>query len=143
MKNIKPALGTLLLGLSLTTFTAFAQSSNDAQARPGATSAQEATQGSRAAGVMSDEERERRYDAEKKRCDNLQGDEKDVCQKQAEANRATAKAESERRKQTAEASRDANKKEKDGQYDVEKEKCGAMSGDAKDRCLAEVRTRFN
>src|SRR5690606_36354242 len=97
MKNLKPALGTLLLGFSLTAFTAMAQSPNGAQPAAGTSAAQEATQTPQAGNgaAMTDEERNNRYENEKKRCENLKGDEKDVCEKEAEANRDAAKAESE------------------------------------------------
>lgn len=156
MKALKPALGTIILSFSMTAFAAVAQTTNDNPANTGATATQEANSpGSANAqagndasqqrnnGAMSDEAREQRYEAEKKRCENLQGDEKDVCEKQAEANRDAAKADSERDAKKAEANRDANKEKKDAQFKVEKEKCEAMSGDAQDRCIAEVKTRFD
>lgn len=142
MKTLKPALGTLLLGLGLTAFTALAQTSNGAPPAAGPAATQGTSQSTQA-GAMSDDQLQRRYEAEKKRCENLKGDEKDICEKQAEANRDAAKAESERSAKTAEATHDANKEKKDAQYEVEKKKCEALSGDAQDRCMAELKTRFN
>ena len=66
-----------------------------------------------------------------------------ICEQQADANRDAAEAESERQTRTAEANRDANKEKKDAQYEVERTKCEAMSGDAQDRCLADVDRRFD
>ncbi len=142
MKTLKPALGTLLLGFSLTAFTALAQTSNGSPPAAEAAASQGASQ-SPQAGAMSDDQLQHRYEAEKKRCENLKDDEKDICEKQAEANRDTAKAESERSAKTAEANHDANKEKKDAQYEVEKRKCEALSGDAQDRCMAELKTRYN
>src|SRR5690606_13061157 len=64
MKTLKPALGTLLLGLSLTAFTALAQTSSGSPPAAGTAATQGASQ-SPQAGAMSDDQVQRRYDAEK------------------------------------------------------------------------------
>lgn len=142
MKILKPALGTLILGFSLTAFSAYAQTATDNQAKPGTTQQTDRNH-QNANAPMSDEARKSRYEAEKKRCETMQGDQKDICEKKAETDRDTAKADSERAKKNAEADRDANKDKKEAQYDLEKEKCEAMSGDAQDRCITELKTRFD
>lgn len=83
-----------------------------------------------------------RYDAAVKQCDGLKGNDKDVCKKEAEAQRDSAKADAKAGKETAEARHDAEKEKRDAAYDVAKEKCDAMSGDAKDQCIAQAKTKF-
>lgn len=142
-KILKPVLGTLVLGFSLTTFSAIAQTNNGQAANQGAAASQQADQHNRNHAAMSDDQIDQRYEAEKKRCENLEGDEKDVCEKQAETNRDQAKADSKQSAKTADARHEANKEKKDAQFELEKEKCKAMSGDAQDRCMSEVKTRYN
>ena len=104
------------------------------------------------------------YAVAKERCDDLAGNEKDVCVKKAEAAETTAKADAEAQMKTSEANATANEKtgearsdassesadarkdateqKLDAQYEVAKEKCDTFSDDAKDRCLDEAKARF-
>lgn len=82
------------------------------------------------------------YDQAMKRCDALKGNEKDVCEKEAKAQRESAKADAKEAKESAEAHQEAVEDKRDAQYKVAKEKCDAMSGDAKDACLAEAKTKY-
>ncbi|WP_397473670.1 hypothetical protein [Pusillimonas sp.] len=143
MTKLQSALCTLALGFSLTAFNAAAQSTADTQADAGAGTTQQSNSQARDNAAMTDEQRDQRHEVEMKRCESMQGDEKDICEKQADANRDKAEAESERSEKTADATHDANKEKKDAQYKVEKEKCKAMSGDAQDRCMDEIKTRFD
>ena len=76
-------------------------------------------------GVRTNDQIDNQYKMDKKQCDGMKGNAKDVCQKQAEA------------------SHDAAKTRNDADYKVGKEKCDAMSGNAKDACMADLKTRFN
>jgi hypothetical protein len=104
------------------------------------------------------------YAVARERCDDLAGNAKDVCVKQAKSERVAAKADakvqmksleanSKANEKSAEARSDANVKvadvkkdaaesKLDAQYSVEKEKCDKFAGATKDSCLLEVKTRF-
>jgi hypothetical protein len=86
---------------------------------------------------------EARYEVAKERCDDMTGNSKDVCVTQAKADRDKAKADVKAGKELREASDDAQKTKNEADYKVAKERCDALSGDAKDGCLASARARFN
>jgi hypothetical protein len=95
-----------------------------------------------AASSMTPQQIDAQYDTAMKRCDGLKGNEHDVCEKEAKAQRDAAKADAKAGKESAEARHDAEKEKRDAAYDVAKEKCDAMSGDAKDQCIAKAKTQF-
>lgn len=72
------------------------------------------------------------YDVARERCDDLAGNKKDVCVKEAKA--ASGKA--------SEARKDAAEDKSDARYQVEKEKCDQFSGAAKDQCQDQAKARF-
>jgi hypothetical protein len=104
------------------------------------------------------------YDVAKERCDDVAGNAKDVCVKEAKAALVAAKADAKVKMKTLIANTQADKKvvearsdasakvsdvrseaaadKTDAQYKVEKEKCEALAGNAKDGCLAQAKTRF-
>jgi len=91
--------------------------------------------------VRTNDQIDNQYKMDKKACDGMKGNQKDVCQQQAEANRDKAKADAKAGKEKAEANHDAAKVKNDADYKVGKEKCDAMSGNAKDACMADLKTR--
>lgn len=148
MKILKPAFGALLLGFSLTAFTTTVAAQTTEGTSAGAPNTQQtapqAQTGSQA--TLTDEQLDRRHEAEKRRCNDLSGDEKDLCEKQADANRDAEQADSEPRAERpadpVDAFRDANKEKKEAQYNAEKRKCEAISGDAQNRCMDELKARY-
>jgi hypothetical protein len=104
------------------------------------------------------------YAVAKEKCDDLSGNAKDVCRKEAKAAFVTAKANAKvteksadanatareksseanakARKSTADARKDASTEKRDAEYAVAKEKCEAYSGDAKTTCVNEAKARF-
>lgn len=94
-----------------------------------------------AAPMRSNEQIDNQYKMDKKQCDAMKGNQKDVCLKQAEATRDKAKADAKAGKEKAEANHDAAKARNDADYKVGKEKCDALSGNAKDACMADLKTR--
>lgn len=94
-----------------------------------------------ASAVRSDEQIDNQYKMDKKQCDGMKGNAKNVCQEQAEANRDKAKADAKAGKEKAESSHDAAKARNDADYKVGREKCDAMSGNAKDACMADLKSR--
>jgi hypothetical protein len=104
------------------------------------------------------------YKVAKEKCDDLKGNDKDVCVKEAKANYTRAKGDAKIAKtvkteahnpsvaasgvsktpeKVADAKRDAIEDNKEAQYKVAKEKCDAMSGQSKDNCVAEAKLKFS
>lgn len=104
------------------------------------------------------------YGVAKEKCDDLSGNPKDVCVKEAKSVQTTAKAEAKAQMKTAEANaaadetsaeaqskadetskqarKDATADEIDAGYAVAKEKCDSFAGGAKDTCLDQAKKRF-
>ena len=93
------------------------------------------------------------YGVAKEKCDQLSGNSKDVCVKEADARRVRAKADAKveqvaadtqedtAAKQT-EARRKAAEAKRDADYKVAVEKCDALSGAAKDTCVSDAKLRY-
>lgn len=92
--------------------------------------------------AMTSEQIEAQYDTAMKQCDNMKGNDKDVCEEKAKAQRDSAKADAKANKETAEARHEAASDKRDAAYNVAKENCDAMSGDAKDQCIAQAKTKY-
>lgn len=91
------------------------------------------------------------YDTAKEKCDDLAGNQKDVCVKDAKAAHVAAlgqakvqktSAASDNPSKVAEARKDAAEDRKDANYSAAKERCDAMSGANKDRCIADAKAKF-
>jgi hypothetical protein len=100
----------------------------------------------------------------KEKCDDQNGNPKDVCRKEADAAYTTAMAEAKLMEKTslnntkasaeisdakttaqdknASAQKDASADIRDAEYKTASEKCDAFAGDAKARCVSEAKTRF-
>lgn len=93
------------------------------------------------------------YDVAKEKCDELAGNAKDVCVKDAKAALAAAKADAkaelkvskakrEAREEVKESREDAAEAKREASYAAAKERCDNYAGDAKDRCIADAKARF-
>ena len=82
------------------------------------------------------------YAVAKEKCDDLSGNPKDVCVKEAKAVEVKALADAKLGKQVGEARKDASLDKRDADYKVAVEKCDALAGDAKASCLAMAKTQF-
>ncbi len=82
------------------------------------------------------------YDVAKERCDDLTGNPKDVCVKEAKAAETKALADAKLGKEVAEARKDANTDKRDADYKVAAEKCGALAGDAKTSCMSSAKMTY-
>ncbi len=82
------------------------------------------------------------YKAAEAHCDGLKGNEKDVCNKQADATYKKAKADAKAARKSSKAQADANKDKLKADYKAAKEKCDSMSGDAKDACVAKAKADY-
>jgi hypothetical protein len=94
------------------------------------------------------------YDVAKEKCDDMSGNQKDVCVKEAKAAHTKAKADAKVAKvdnktahnsaeKRADVRQDAREDTRDAQYKVAVEKCDAMTGAAKDQCVKNAKVRFN
>lgn len=104
------------------------------------------------------------YDVAKEKCDDLAGNPKDVCVKEAKAAETTAKADAKAQMKTSAANATANEKsadaradaskttvdarkdatadKMDAQYTLAKEKCDTYSGAAKDSCIDKAKVSY-
>ena len=96
---------------------------------------------------------EANYKLAKEKCDDLAGNNKDVCVKEAKSAEVRGKADAkvdkvateqtqDSTKKVAEAKADAAQDKRDAEYKVAVEKCDALAGDAKSRCVADAKARF-
>jgi len=96
---------------------------------------------------------ESEYLVAKERCDDLSGNPKDVCLKEAKAAETKAKADAKAERESteahkdaaersAEARRDAAETKRDADYRVAVERCDRLAGDAKDACVHDAKVRF-
>jgi hypothetical protein len=89
------------------------------------------------------------FEIAKEKCDDLNGNSKDVCVKDAKAVEQRAKADLKSGLTGATGAsvsvddrKDARDDAKDAQYAAAKERCDALSGDTKDKCQADVKSRY-
>ena len=93
------------------------------------------------------------YDVAKEKCDDLSGNQKDVCVKEAKAGYTKAKADAkvdrvatdakqDAVQKTASAQREAADDKRDANYKVAIEKCDSLAGTAKDACVRDAKVRF-
>jgi len=82
------------------------------------------------------------YSVAKEKCDDMKGNDKDVCVKEAKAVEVKALADAKAGKQIAEVKKDAAQDKRDADYKVAAEKCDALAGDAKSSCVAAAKAKF-
>ena len=82
------------------------------------------------------------YAVAKERCDDLTGNAKSVCVKEAKAVEVKALADAKLGKEIGEARKDAATDKRDAEYNVAVEKCNALAGDAKSSCVASAKKTF-
>lgn len=85
---------------------------------------------------------EANYEVAKEMCDDQAGNAKDVCVAKAKADHDKAKADAKANKSVVEARNDAAESKNKSDYKVASERCDAMSGNAKDSCMASARARY-
>ena len=83
---------------------------------------------------------EAEYKADRKACDAMNGNAKDVCLEQAKGKEKVARAELEYKQDASERHRGKVATAKaDAQYSVAKEKCDDLTGDQKDVCVKDAK----
>ena len=83
------------------------------------------------------------HDIAKEKCDDLAGNPKDVCLKEAHAAHIKATADAKVGSVSASARTDASKDKMDADYKVAAEKCDALAGDAKTACMTAAKARYS
>lgn len=82
------------------------------------------------------------YALAKEKCDDLAGNAKDVCMKEAKAVETKALVDAKAVKEVREVKTDAAQEKRDADYTVATEKCDAMAGAAKSSCIAAAKAKF-
>jgi hypothetical protein len=82
------------------------------------------------------------YSVAKEKCDDLAGNPKDVCVKEAKATHTKAKADAKANAKVTEVRKDAAENARDANFEVAKQRCDSLAGDAKTRCIDEAKARF-
>ena len=86
---------------------------------------------------------EAEYKAARERCDTMQGNAKDVCQKEAKGKEKVAKAELDAQTNPSAANqRKVQEAKADVAYDVAKERCEDKKGNDKDVCEKDAKAKF-
>jgi hypothetical protein len=86
---------------------------------------------------------EARYEVANEKCDDMSGDAKDVCQREAKTARDKAKADVKLNKEVAKAVDDAEAARMKADYKLAAERCDSLSGDRKDICVASAKARYH
>ena len=84
-----------------------------------------------------------RYDVANEKCDDMAGESKDICQREAKTARDKAKADAKLNKKVADAVDDAEVAHMKADYKLAKERCDTLSGDKKDVCVASAKARYH
>ena len=89
----------------------------------------------------AEEERiEAAYKADKAKCDGMNGNAKDVCEKQAKGKEKVAKAELDAKANPSDRNtRKVQEAKAEAEYEVAKEKCDDMKGNDKDACQKDAK----
>ncbi len=93
------------------------------------------------------------YDTAKEKCDDLKGNAKDVCVKDAKAARTKAKEDAKVMKAGADTSKtktekmadvkkDAAEEKREADYKAAKERCDILAGAAKDTCQSDAKSKY-
>ncbi|WP_309679375.1 hypothetical protein [Polaromonas sp.] len=92
------------------------------------------------------------YDTAKEKCDDMKGNTKDVCVKEAKAMHVKAKEDAKMamvaadpgktKTEKMDAKKDANAEKREADYKVAKERCDSLAGAAKDTCQNDAKAKF-
>ncbi len=93
------------------------------------------------------------YDVAKEKCDDLAGNQKDVCVKEAKSalvkvkadakvERVAAETHKDGAEKRADARADANADKRNAEYKVAIEKCDVLAGDAKSACVSNAKVQY-
>jgi hypothetical protein len=83
------------------------------------------------------------YSVAKERCDDLKGNDKDLCVRSAKTTRDKAQADLKLARKVVSAADTAVAEHQKADYKLAREKCEPMAGEAKDICVASAKARYN
>ena len=86
---------------------------------------------------------EARYDVAKEKCDDLAGDAKNLCVREAKTTHDKAKADLKLAKKVDDAVVDNDAVRMKADYKLAREKCDTLAGDSKEMCVASAKARYN
>jgi hypothetical protein len=86
---------------------------------------------------------EARYDVAKEKCDDLSGDAKGLCEREAKTVRDKAKADAKLNKKITDAAIDADDARMKADYKLASAKCDTLAGEPKEVCVASAKARYN
>jgi hypothetical protein len=82
------------------------------------------------------------YKADKAKCDGMNGNAKDVCEKEAKGKEKVAKAELDAKKNPSDRNtRKVQEAKAEAEYEVAKEKCDDLKGNDKDACQKDAKAQ--
>jgi len=82
------------------------------------------------------------YSIAKQKCDDMKGNDKDVCVKQAKATEVASKEDAKLYKKVKSATKESIEDRMNADYKVAVEKCDALAGDAKTQCVNNAKASF-
>jgi hypothetical protein len=82
------------------------------------------------------------YDIAKEKCDDYNGDAKDLCLTKAKADRNTGMANVKANRKTMEARQEAAEKKMESDYEVALKKCDSYAGNVKDSCKDKAKADY-
>jgi hypothetical protein len=82
------------------------------------------------------------YAVAKEKCDDLAGNAKDVCKKEAKASHTKAKVDAKANRKVSEVRQDATQAKTEAAFNVAKERCDVLAGDARTQCMNDAKARF-
>lgn len=82
------------------------------------------------------------YEVDEAKCKAMVGNDKDVCIKKAKSTKVAAIATVKADKKVIEARKDEAEDKRDAEYKVAIEKCDALTGNAKDACIASAKKKY-
>lgn len=82
------------------------------------------------------------YGVAKQKCDDMKGNDKDVCIKEAKAAEVKSKEDAKLYKKVKSATKESIEDRMNADYKVAIEKCDALAGDAKTQCVNNAKTSF-
>ena len=82
------------------------------------------------------------YEVAKERCDDYNGDAKDLCLTKAKADRSTGMANVDATRKTLEARQEAAEKKMESDYEVALKKCDSYAGDVKSSCKDKAKADY-
>lgn len=100
------------------------------------------TRSGKDANKVAEARAEANYAVAKERCDDMAGNAKDVCMKDAKAVETQARTSAKANHEAAEARTEARHEQRDANYDAARERCDSLAGDAKDSCVNAAKSQF-